>query len=147
MPERSLAEIETGECAGAAIKVRQTAKPVAPVWGRTDALNGYVSREKAASDYGVVLRDDPSTDEKATEDCRKALRGKRTRRGRRAFAKARLSLDSRHHDALDEVTLSQEKEDDDRQDHRRGRRHLEFPACVQHAAKGCQTDRNREVLR
>lgn len=41
---------------------------------RMDVIKGYVSRAKAESDYSVVLRDDLSIDEKATEDRRKAIR-------------------------------------------------------------------------
>ena len=40
---------------------------------REDVLDGYVTRQGAAYDYGVVLRDDLSLDEAATAKHRAAL--------------------------------------------------------------------------
>jgi N-methylhydantoinase B len=40
---------------------------------REDVIDGYVTREGAERDYGVVLKDDLSIDEKATEKRRKAM--------------------------------------------------------------------------
>lgn len=46
------------------------------VW---DVKNGYVSREKAASEYGVILREDLTVDEEATRARRQDMPGRRER--------------------------------------------------------------------
>lgn len=40
---------------------------------REDVIDGYVTREGAKRDYGVVLKEDLSIDEKATQKRRKAM--------------------------------------------------------------------------
>ncbi|GMR10020.1 MAG: hydantoinase B/oxoprolinase family protein [Anaerolineae bacterium] len=45
-----------------------------PALVREDVIDGYVTRQGAERDYGVVLKDDLSIDEKATEKQREALR-------------------------------------------------------------------------
>ncbi len=45
----------------------------APVHVREDVIDGYVSRQGAACDYGVVIRDDLSLDEAATAKHRAPL--------------------------------------------------------------------------
>jgi N-methylhydantoinase B len=53
---------------------------------RWDVVEGYVSREAAQDQYGVVLKDDLALDAKATETLRQKLRGERAGNGRRKVA-------------------------------------------------------------
>jgi len=48
-----------------------------PAAVRTDTLEEFISARSAREDYGVVLRDDLSIDEAATERLRTALRSQR----------------------------------------------------------------------
>jgi N-methylhydantoinase B/oxoprolinase/acetone carboxylase alpha subunit len=44
-----------------------------PYLVREDVIDGYVTREGAKRDYGVVLKEDLSIDKKATQKRRKAM--------------------------------------------------------------------------
>jgi len=41
---------------------------------RQDVVDGFVSKQKAWADYGVVLNDDLSVDNEATDEARSAMR-------------------------------------------------------------------------